>query len=154
MEHHNMPESRDDALDVLTHLMRKMGLKEFYQLLEEIHRHNRHGGTSADENEHGLALAGAAVAAGLLETAEQVAAEGALWEQRNQTYAEFAAREALEVFWVIIAAMVPDAQTGDLTPEMSVGLTEQAKKSVAQWIELNAPDVAGMLGGERAEEEG
>lgn len=42
-----MPESRDDALDVLTHLMRKMGLKEFYQLLEEIHRHNRHGGKSA-----------------------------------------------------------------------------------------------------------
>lgn len=140
MDHHNMPESKDDALFVLTHLMLKMGLKEFYQLLEEIHRHNRHGGTSADENEHGLALAGAAVAAGLLETAEHVAAEGAIWEQRNQTYAEFAAREALELFWVIIAAMVPNAKTGDLTPEMTVRLTSQAEDAVAQWIDLNAPE--------------
>ena len=155
MDHHNMPESRDDALDVLTHLMRKMELKEFYQLLEEIHRHNRHGGKSADEAEHGLAGAGAAVAAGLLETAERVTVEGALWEQRNQTYTEFAAGEALELFWVIIAAMVPDAQTGDLTPEMSVGLTAQAEKAVALWIELNAPGAAaGMPGGETVEGEG
>lgn len=135
-----MPEGQDEALDVLTHLMRRMGLKAFYQLLEEIHRHNRHGGTSADENEHGLALAGAGVAAGLLETAEHVAAEGALWEQRNQTYAQFAAGAALEFFWVIIAAMVPDAKTGDLTPEMTVALTRQAEDAVAQWVELNAPE--------------
>lgn len=78
----------------------------------------------------------------------------AVWEA-GRKYAEFAAGEGLELFWVIISALVPDAQTGDLTPEMSVGLTAQAEKAVAQWIELNAPDAAaGMLGGETAEGEG
>ncbi len=146
-EEFRMPATRDESLEVLTHMMRGMRLKEFYQLLEEIHRHNRHGGTSADENEHGLALAGAGVAAGLLETSERIAVEGSLWEQRNQTYAEFATREALELFWVIIAAMVPQAETGDLTPEMTVGLERKAEEAVGQWIEVNAPgSAAEMLG--------
>ena len=143
-----MPRSRDEALDVVTHLMREMGLKAFYQFLEEIHRHNQFGGSSFDEREHRLAGAGAGVAAGLLETAAHVEEEGALWEQRNQTYAQFAAGEALQMFWVVVAAMVPEAETGDLTPEMSAGLGLKAEESVAQWIEFNAPGVAAkLLGG-------
>ncbi|MFL6284522.1 MAG: hypothetical protein ACJ74Q_15360 [Pyrinomonadaceae bacterium] len=144
-----MPETRDEVLELLTHMMRGMGLKDFYQLLLEIHRANRHGGQSADEHDHGYAEAGAHVAATLLEFGEQLSPEDDRmpwpWEAKGETYGEHIAGIGQELFWTIIAALVPQAKTGDLAPDMSHDMDLTTRRAVAQWIEFNAPAVAAKL---------
>lgn len=134
--------------ELLARLMGRLGLAEFYRLAGALHAESMDSGGSPEDVEHGLAGAGAQVAGRLLGLSALVETEGAVWEQRNETYADYAADEALELFWVIIAALVPGAKTGDLEAGSSARLKLAAREAVAEWIALNVPEgeAASLLG--------
>ena len=48
------------------------------------------------------------------------------------------ADEALEAFWSTLARHFPDATTGDLSPERTIGLQLAAEEAIKEWIESNS----------------
>jgi hypothetical protein len=134
--------------ELLLGLVRRLGLRGFYELLGGIHAEAKGKSETPEEGEHALAEVGAQVALALLGMAARHEAEGAVWEQRGETYSDYIADEALELFWLIIAALVPQAKTGDLAPELDARLKQQARTAVWQWIIFNVtPEEAARLSG-------
>lgn len=48
------------------------------------------------------------------------------------------ADRALEAFWSSVVQDVPDAQTGDLSPETTLQLQAIAESAITEWIASNA----------------
>jgi hypothetical protein len=48
------------------------------------------------------------------------------------------ADEALEAFWSTLVRHFPDATTGDLSPERTIGLQLAAEEAIKEWIGNNA----------------
>lgn len=146
-----MSQRDGDDRELLLGLLRRQGLRGFYELLGGIHAEAKGEAGTPEEGEHALAEVGPQVALALLGMAALHEAEGAVWEGRNQPYSDYIADEGLELFWLIIAALVPQAKTGDLAPELDARLKQQARTAVWQWIIFNVtPEEAIRLLGEAA----
>ena len=55
------------------------------------------------------------------------------------------ADEALEAFWSTLAHHFPDATTGDLSPERTIGLQLAAEEAIRQWRQNNVASANGTL---------
>lgn len=58
-----------------------------------------------------------------------------------QARAVDAAAEAQDMFWEHVAAMFPEAKTGDFSPEASHAFTAACSTAVESWVIANVPPV-------------
>jgi len=47
--------------------------------------------------------------------------------------------EAIDAFWSVVVKHYPEAKTGDLSPETTIGLVNAAERAVEEWVEYNVP---------------
>jgi hypothetical protein len=52
------------------------------------------------------------------------------------------ADQALDAFWQVIVTHLPQATTGDLSPERTIRLQLAAEEAIQEWIANNVPDDA------------
>jgi hypothetical protein len=51
------------------------------------------------------------------------------------------AEEAQEAFWEVVASRYPEAKTGDLSIDRTIGLHLAAREAIEGWVEQNVPPV-------------
>ena len=47
------------------------------------------------------------------------------------------ADQALDAFWDLVAASLPEAKTGDLSPDRTIRLQIAAEEAISEWIANN-----------------
>lgn len=50
---------------------------------------------------------------------------------------ETALRKGEDAFWEAVAAQFPEAETGDLAPDMAHKLTDTMKMAIREWVRAN-----------------
>lgn len=59
----------------------------------------------------------------------------------TQTLIDSIAEDAMLAFWAVVVKRFPDATSGDLSIERTIGLTMTAHAAIREWVQNNVPTV-------------